>query len=78
VRGARWRYILRLADGREELYDLESDPRESDNRIEREPEIRARYRESLEDWLAPGRPHSPTRRLDTETLERLNALGYIR
>jgi arylsulfatase A-like enzyme len=78
IRDARWKYILRPVDGIEELYDLERDPDETANRVQQEPEIRSRYREDLQEWLALGRPHSRTRLMDIDTIEKLNALGYIR
>jgi arylsulfatase A-like enzyme len=78
VQGPRWKYILRPEDGSEELYDLESDLAERSNLAASEPEIRERYRETLEAWLSGGTPRSETRGLDDRTLEKLRALGYIR
>ena len=81
ARSARWKYLRREHDGREELYDLVADPAESVNLAEREPEVRrglaeftARRRALLEARAiepAPGEPDDP------ETLERLRALGYV-
>jgi arylsulfatase A-like enzyme len=78
VRGPRWSYILRPGDGADELYDREVDPEERTDRSEENPEVRSEYREALEQWMSRGTPHSETRGLDDQTLERLRALGYIR
>lgn len=39
-----WKYIRRVKDGREELYDLQSDPGEKDNLAASEPLMITRYR----------------------------------
>jgi arylsulfatase A-like enzyme len=44
VRDGRWKYIKRMKDSREELYDLEADPAEQENVAEGNPSIAERYR----------------------------------
>lgn len=54
IRGRRWKYVL-YRDGDEFLYDRETDPKETDNRIgDDDPkarEARNRLREELANWL---------------------------
>lgn len=53
VRTATWKYVLRAGDGPRELYDLDSDPHERDNRVD-EPSCRGRAAElegALWDWF---------------------------
>ena len=62
-----------------ELYDLEKDPSEHDNRIDRDPETVRRLLAELAGWQE-NRPHplEITRgRLDEDTLESLRKLGYV-
>ena len=47
VRDCRWKYILATRTGREELYDLETDPGEQDNLVEKKPEIAERYKDFI-------------------------------
>lgn len=62
-----------------ELYDLEADPRELDDLVERRPDEARRMRDLLEAFLAreavPG--SSTTETLDEPTRQRLEALGYL-
>lgn len=59
------------------LYDLEADPAEAVNVIDRHPEVVARLGAELAAWSAsiPSRVPAPER--DEETLEMLRALGYV-
>jgi hypothetical protein len=52
VRDGRWKYILRMKDSREELYDLEADPWEKTDVAALNPAIVSRYREVSEDMVA--------------------------
>lgn len=77
VRDRRWKYIH---GSREELYDLENDPRERTDLAGREPERLARFRGELESYLArAGRDATATEAAATDaaTLQRLQSLGYI-
>jgi len=77
VRDGEFKYVLRLDDGSEELYDLGHDPGERVNRASRDGERRRRYSRLLRAWLASG--HAPRMAWqDPGILERLRAVGYIR
>lgn len=41
IRDHRWSYILRPGDQPDELYDLQNDPRETENLVDRHPEVAA-------------------------------------
>jgi len=61
---------------RPELYDLESDPGETQNRAARENARLVEMQQKLQAALARPTP-SATAELDPETAERLRALGYV-
>jgi arylsulfatase A-like enzyme len=75
-----WKMVWTL-DADRELYDLVSDPAEKTNRIADQPKIAARLEKAIVDFEA-GAPtfaaESTHTSLDTETLEKLRALGYVR
>jgi arylsulfatase A-like enzyme len=48
VRDRKWKYIMRMKDRFEELYDLENDPLEKKNMAETKKEIAERYRKVVE------------------------------
>jgi len=83
MRTRRWKYVRR-GSTREELYDLERDPRERIDRCQKDPAACEPFRRELEAWR--GRMQEAARRLDLppaapveldeETRERLVALGY--
>jgi arylsulfatase A-like enzyme len=52
VRDGRWKYILRVKDSREELFDLEADPLERDDLAGERPSVAERYRKVTEDAIA--------------------------
>lgn len=52
LRDGRWKYIKRMKDGREELYDLETDPAERRDVSTELPGIVARYRSVVDDAAA--------------------------
>jgi arylsulfatase A-like enzyme len=72
------------SDGRNELYDLDSDPDEGDDRIEREPELARTLESRLRSFAArhgaeaerlpPPLPRPP---MDDDMESSLRALGYI-
>ncbi len=51
VRDGKWKYMLRMKDSREELYDLEADPGERANIAGDNPSVVRRYREVAEDMV---------------------------
>jgi arylsulfatase A-like enzyme len=83
VRSGKYKLVQVPYAGREELYDLESDPAEQVELLATsDPEAEAaarRLREQLEAWAASARPlpsrFDPSQR--EETIERLRALGYL-
>jgi arylsulfatase A-like enzyme len=76
VRNQRWKLILTPGRDPLELYDVETDPRETTNLIDAQPEIAERLGEALRAWMS-----RPQRELDSpispEHEERLRQLGYI-
>jgi choline-sulfatase len=81
ARSARWKYLRREGDGREELYDLAEDPAELANLAQQQPE----RREELAAFVARRRAELARRAFtpgsaapdDADTRERLRALGYV-
>jgi arylsulfatase A-like enzyme len=81
ARSARWKYLRRQADGREELYDLEADPGETNDLAASQPRKRRQLGEFVVSRLAELRSRAvpPAQGVsdDPETLERLRELGYV-
>jgi hypothetical protein len=84
VRDGRWKLIRipELNGVRFELYDLDVDPGEIENRADSHPEVVERLRAPLERWASSIRQEavtvprlSPAEQQETE--RRLRALGYI-
>jgi arylsulfatase A-like enzyme len=80
-----WPYkYIHSSDGQHELFNLETDPLESENLLAVEPEIAARLGRSLEEFMARrlnsvrvmSKDDFPTEE-DRELLERLRSLGYV-
>lgn len=78
----RWKGIWNVEPDTFELYDLEADPGELDDRAGREPELAEKLRAFASDWLLgrdpQGRGTSALQELDAEVMEGLRALGYAR
>jgi arylsulfatase A-like enzyme len=76
----RWKYTFIEPTGEERLFDLVEDKAETRNLVDTHPREAARLRQELIDWRAPQRPSytRPSDGLDDETLEQLQALGYVR
>jgi len=62
---------------RPELYDVEADPSESVNLIERDPQVAARLDHELDERLAAAGPVRFAPELDPEARQRLESLGYV-
>jgi len=78
ARADRWKYIL-SSTGEEELYDLETDPGETQNLVRQERDTLHSMRELLESWrstLDPaGARGAPS--MDEGVIESLRSLGYV-
>lgn len=76
VREGRWKYIHKVNP---ELYDLDADPSERDDRHAAEPDRAARLRSQLETLVAdaPDDVDDAVATLDDETRAALGALGYV-
>jgi len=78
--GARYKLVRDDPTGRFELYDLETDPGETDDLSARDPERLERLRGALEAAVtfAGQDAYEPrTTSLDEQEIERLKALGYV-
>jgi arylsulfatase A-like enzyme len=75
VRTQRWK-LIRGEDTPDELYDLETDPRELRNRAAEEPEIAKELRALLDEHAARTPATTPQAGLSDEQKEALRALGY--
>lgn len=77
VQDARYKLILTLPAGNTELYDLLSDPTETQNRSNEMPEIRARLLKALDGYLALPTAENELPSLEKDRLDALRALGYV-
>lgn len=78
LRRGRWKLIVGEAEGKLELYDLESDPQETHNLASERGEVVAKLRLELDRWLLERpRPDLPSEPIDPEARRRLEALGYV-
>ena len=75
IRDGRWKYILAPTP---ELYDLVVDPGETENVHDREPEVVARMRATLEELIRSSQPVTDVlaQAPDQEEVARLQELGY--
>ncbi len=77
----RYKYILNLPEGREELYDLETDPKERKNLAGELPQVASDLKQSLRSFEHKAetypREFAETVRLTREQAEELKALGYV-
>jgi arylsulfatase A-like enzyme len=79
VRGGGYKYIW-ASDGRDELYDLARDPRETRNLVASEADTATRLRARLDEWLtsfAHAQPVDQDVEMDDEMRKRLEDLGYL-
>jgi arylsulfatase A-like enzyme len=77
VRQGRWKYIEGPLQGNRELYDLERDPQEREDRYYAEPVIGRRLRQRVSDWREAHAGPELRRSLADEDREALEALGYV-
>ena len=76
LRTARWKLIEEPAVGRFELYDLDHDPAERDDRFGRAPEG-DRLVQALAAWRASVAAAAPAPGSDPALRQKLRALGYV-
>jgi arylsulfatase A-like enzyme len=77
-RQGRWKSLLRRADGRHFLYDLEEDPLEQSDVAAKHPEVTAAHVKRIEELTRSlGAANVPQRGLSEAERERLRALGYL-
>jgi arylsulfatase A-like enzyme len=84
LRVGSWRYNLNRESGRSQLYDLQTDPGETENVVSQHPSLAAQLRGVLEAQIQRDRalkreapPRRSPRGLPEDTLEELRALGYL-
>lgn len=73
-----WKYIA-SSDGHDELYHLGDDPRETDNRLERDAVVASALRKTLAKVkpAAAGSAPTVTREMTEEEKDEMRALGYL-
>jgi arylsulfatase A-like enzyme len=74
--GPRWKYIYRTIGG-DELYDLSADPYETQDLAARHPEQRAQMKARLLERVEELSADFEAERVDPQTIERLEELGYV-
>lgn len=80
LRSPDWMISIRPVIGGVSLYNLAHDPIESNDLSEREPEAAKQLTEALEEFrarFAAGDGHSGPMKMDRQTIEALESLGYI-
>ncbi len=78
IRSGHWKFIVGPRENRTELYDLNADPRETANLIDRQPERARELATRLHGWRDQQfEPPQPTPALAPDVLRGLEALGYI-
>jgi len=79
--GTRWKYY-HLTEGQDELYDLSTDPAETENLIEQEAAIAENMRRELlarmEAYQSQGREAGDDTGFSSQVIEDLKSLGYAR
>jgi len=76
----QWKLIKDHVTGRLTLFDLSSDPAESQDRAADRPAVTSELERRLDDWeseLHGGAPAGPPPRVDPEQLRQLESLGYL-
>jgi len=79
IRAGVWKYIEGREEGTKELFNLESDPRETTNLYDAAPEKADELGSQLEGWVrAHMRARSVQGRIPKEDLSRLRKIGYVK
>ncbi|MFQ5706804.1 MAG: sulfatase [bacterium] len=71
--------LIAASDGAHELYDVENDPAEAENRIKEHPELAQQLLRRLDDWVASVEKKVAKTELEfqKDTLRVLEGLGYV-
>ena len=77
IRRGGWKYVVGEGEGRKELYDLTTDPREQKNLVAEHPTIAAELSDRLTAWRQSAEGAASPAALTSEDKEALEALGYI-
>ncbi len=76
LRSIRWNNFKLVKAPRPEMFDLESDPREERNIFAKDDELFQYLNSALSALLEGDNPSKP-KEVDSETMEKLHALGYV-
>jgi arylsulfatase A-like enzyme len=76
VRQGRWKFVWTPWRRTEELYDLETDPRETHDLLREHPEVAEPLRERLKSWASGETAAESDEGIDDDLRERLRSLGY--
>jgi len=70
--------LITTSNGNRELFDLETDPRESGNQFSARPDVAQRMRTDLSLWIKTmPRLNRPKSQVDKQSLQVLRGLGYL-
>ena len=70
--------FIRSTKGKRELYDLSSDPQETQNLYDPDDKRVAELQSDLDEWLRRMKPYAAaSAEIVPENLERLKSLGYV-
>lgn len=75
VKDGRFKLLIRAADGESWLYDVESDPEESEDVASEHPRDAGRLKRFLRELMA--QTEAPPPKADDEAMDRLRGLGYL-
>ena len=76
----QWKYIYNYKDETEQLYNIEKDPLEVNNLVDKEEKLGNVLKEQLFHWVSQSKKYPPRKRsvtLSPEEEKKLRALGYI-
>jgi len=76
VRSGRWKYIEGQQEESRELFDLQEDPGERNNLLERDPKIANQLSRTMESWEEGQLRIASGAVISAEDMRKLNALGY--
>ncbi len=78
IRGPRWKLLSNRKTHEDKLFDLQSDPFETRNLVQKRPKIAHRLRQEMDRWLKSLRTsYQEAAGHSREQVEELRALGYL-